>query len=155
MGAFGLVGSESSSEARDQRATAADLGMAGTTGAAVGASAPNSLNVNVAKEGAAYFAPKEIKLGEGATLNYGGAQEVADLSRQFLSVTDTITASTNEAFQQALEQASEAQKEALAQVAKIGQSVSTGGDSERNKIILWITLGVFSLVAAIFYFRRG
>lgn len=45
-------------------------------------------------------------------------------------------------------------KDALDALGVTAADATSGGDASRNKIILWVVLGVLGLVAAIFYFRR-
>lgn len=116
----------------------------------------------------------KASVGKGGTLSltFGDTKPLEDLSKEFsLTVKDINSENTsalsgaleasNKALQstggqigEALSGLSDQLKSAFSQIAKLGESNQTGGDSGRNRIILYVVLAVLGLVGAIFYLRR-
>lgn len=166
-----FLSADSESNAYDQRAAAADqAALAYGKGSQVG-------TVNVGPKGKMQTGGLDVS---GATVGKGGTlaltfndpsafqdalQVVEDVTNKntdalnaALSASgDTLNAAlsaSGDQLNQALQATSDQIKTALGQIAGLTESSQTGGDSGRNKIILWIVMGLLGLVGLIFYFRR-
>lgn len=127
MSLLGSIGS-SSSESKRVDPTATDQGQIIWSKA------------RVAQGGAWQF-----NLGKRAsvTLDLGNG----DLARDLVGVVDSTS-------QRATDTITATIGDALKEISKLTESSQTGGDSERNKIILYVVLGVLGLLAAVFYWRK-
>ena len=153
MGFGSFLSADSETNAYDQRAAAADQALL-SYGRDSQAGSVNVGRGAAVQTGGLDLSKTKIEKGGTLSVTLGDTQPLQDLSETFaLTVRDISTASTT-GLQSALEASGQQIQDAISKLAKLGESTTTGGDSERNKIILWVVLGVLGLVGAIFYFRR-
>lgn len=97
-----------------------------------------------------------VSVGDKGTFNTG--LQLQDIKGN-ITINDTapiseLVGKTTTAFQEALGQQGDIVRDALVKVSDLSMSKQTEGDSGRQKFTLYVALGLFALVAAIFYFRR-
>jgi len=98
----------------------------------------------------------KVSVAKGGTLsvNIGDTQAVEDLSKQFALTVQDISGQNSDSLSAAVQGMGDQLKSAFTQLAALGESKQTEGDSGRNKIILYVVLGVLALVGLIFFLRR-
>jgi hypothetical protein len=144
-GIFGIGGSDSS--ANDNRQSAGDAGqnIRGNSNQVV---LPGSTLLDF-RSAKLNTAPTITGNKGGVVINDIGA--VSDLASKFTDAISGITQQTNQTLSNALGAQNGQVSDALNKVSDASANASTGGDTDRNKIILYIVLGLFALLGVWLY----
>lgn len=98
----------------------------------------------------------KTKVDKGGTLavTFGDTEPIEALSAQFAQTVKDLSAQQSQGLGELGAGLTDSLKDAFNKLTGLAKTTTTGGETDRNQIILWIVLGVFGLVAAIFYLRR-
>ena len=82
------------------------------------------------------------------------ADTLKAITSQESDLLQNITSKSSDALTSALSQQSSQASDALGKVSDLSANAQTGGDTDRNKIILYVVLGVLALLGVVFYVKR-
>ncbi len=152
MGLFG-IDSNSTSNAYDQRQVATDSatvasGLASVVSRAQDNAVQNQHGVILSAPGVINLGGAHVSTGKGGTINISTVPPGFDdvLNNTVKEIVDAGAANTDKT--------SSLVTDVLKRMTDLSLSAQTGGDSERNKIILWIVLGVLTLLGVVFWRSR-
>lgn len=153
MGLFGIDSNKTS--ARDERIAVTDQGVATRGGNTTLGEEVLALGTNARLQAGGI---QVAGGGKGSTTTTNITTSDPDVLREALEFADRQSSGFTDTLQDLLNaQGSQTQgilDAVLGQLASLAESKQTEGESGRDKIIMWIALGLFAVVAIFFWRRR-
>ncbi len=143
MGAFG-----SDSTANDNRQSAGDAAVL-IRGSKTKLAQPGGTVLDLER---AQLAPT-IK-GTKGNVTINDPAPIANLAGQFTDSIKDVANAASASLGNALQQQAATVQSALDKVTDVSTNAQTGGDSSRNKIVLYVVLAALTLLGVVFYFRK-